>query len=223
MGEVSTLLRQKLWRGADPFAGVPVRLIQADEQGWNSQHAYLAEAIQKLRPRVVVELGVWKGGSTLFMANHMRALNLDAVVVAVDTWLGSWDHWGDERLFAELCFDHGYPRLYEKFAANVLRHGLQDYVVPMPLDSINARHVLSRAGVQADVIHIDAGHDYDSVMNDLRQWWQVLRPGGLFIGDDYHREGNIWPDVRRAIDEFLGRTPHREFRHANSKCRAMKA
>ncbi len=222
MGEVCQLVRQKLWRGRDPFAGFPDRLIATDEQGWHSRHPYLAEAIETLRPRIIVEVGVWKGGSTLFMANRLRELGLDAVVIAVDTWLGAWDHWRNDKWFEELCFDHGYPRLYDKFAANVVRNGLQDYVVPLPLDSVNARHVVSFFELRADILHIDAGHDYAAVLSDLRQWWQVLRPGGMFIGDDYHVDENLWPGVRRAIDEFLGRNPHADFAHSKAKCRAVK-
>ncbi len=222
MGEVSQRVRQKLWRGADPFAGFPEKLIATDEQGWNSHHTYLSEAIKQTRPRIVIEVGVWKGGSTLFMAKHMRELGLDAVVIAVDTWLGSWDHWRNDQHFRELCFDHGYPRLYEKFAANVVRHGLQDYVVPLPLDSVNARNVLGHFKVAADVVHIDAGHDYDAVTSDLTQWWQALRPGGLLIGDDYHADGIRWPDVRRATDDFLARTPHTAFEFGHGKCRVVK-
>jgi SAM-dependent methyltransferase len=222
VGEVSRHVREKLWRGGDPFAGLQDGPGAVDEQGWNSHHPYLSEAIATQRPGVVVEVGVWKGRSTLFMANRMRDLGLDAVVIAVDTWLGAVDHWRDDALFRELNFDHGYPRLYDTFAANVVRHGLQDYVVPLPLDSVNARAVVSYFKVEADVVHIDAGHDYRSVATDLREWWGVLRPGGLFIGDDYHDDGVRWPRVRRAIDDFLARTPHAAFEHRDGKCRAVK-
>lgn len=36
-----------------------------------------------------------------------------------------------------------------------------------------------------DWIYIDAGHDYQNCMADLRAWWPKLRSGGLFSGDDY--------------------------------------
>jgi predicted O-methyltransferase YrrM len=222
MGETGRRVRQQLWRGGDPFAAFPARLYGRDEQGWHSEHPYLAEAIAELRPAVVVEVGVWKGASCIFMAERLRQLGLDAVVVAVDTWLGSVASWSSAELFGELCFAHGYPQLYYKFAANIVARRLQDYVVPLPLDSVNARHLVSRAGLHADLIHIDAGHDYDSVTSDLVQWWRVLHPGGVFIGDDYHQDGVHWPEVRRAIDDFLARTPHQGFRHHDAKCRAVK-
>jgi hypothetical protein len=57
----------RLWRGNDPCRGFPPHLFEYDLQGWNSQHPYLRECIQSLRPQVIVEVGVWKGGSTVFM------------------------------------------------------------------------------------------------------------------------------------------------------------
>lgn len=215
-------LRQKLWNGGNPFAGFPARLFGEDSQGWASQHPYLAAEVEALRPRVVVELGVWKGGSTLTMAHRLRELGIDGAVIAVDTWLGSWDHWIDPGLRQELCFMHGYPRLFDKFCANIVHHGVQDFVVPLPLDSVNARNVISRLGIVADIIHIDGGHDYEAVTTDLTQWWQVLRPGGVFIGDDYFENGSIWPEVFRAINDFLAKTPHWGFEFHSGKCRAIK-
>lgn len=36
-----------------------------------------------------------------------------------------------------------------------------------------------------DWVYIDAGHDYQNMKADLAAWWPILRPGGLFSGDDY--------------------------------------
>lgn len=222
MGNTIQELRQKIWRGTNPFAGLPPRLYEADTQGWASQHRYLSDAIEMIRPKVIVEVGVWKGGSTIHMAKKLRELGLDAVVIAVDTWLGAWDHWTDETWFRELNFSYGYPQLFYKFATNVIANDLQDYIIPLPLDSVNAREVMSRAGISADVLHIDAGHDYAAVTSDLTQWWPVLRSGGAFIGDDYDASGVGWPDVKRAIDTFLANHGHANFQHGGNKCAAFK-
>jgi hypothetical protein len=62
----------KIWNGNDPLRGLPGNLFQYDLQGWNSQHEYLSKTIAALRPAVIVEIGVWKGGSTVFMANEIK-------------------------------------------------------------------------------------------------------------------------------------------------------
>jgi len=72
------------------------------------------------------------------------------------------------------------------------------------------------------VLHIDAGHDYLSVMADLKAWWPQLNPGGVLIGDDYFKKPIIgqgkWPEVRQAFDEFLAATPHTKFESGDGKC-----
>jgi hypothetical protein len=174
-----------LWNGADPFDGLPEDLFQFDLQGWNSQHRYLLEAIEDL-PSLIVEVGVWKGGSVIFMANELKRLELQSTIIAVDTWLGSSELWvGPFR--GDLGFIGSWPQLYYKFLSNVTHEQVNDYVAPFPMDSLNAAVTLGDLGLRPDVIHLDAGHRYESVLADLRAWWPVLAPGGVFIGDDYYR------------------------------------
>lgn len=214
-------LLQTILRGYDPFGGFPRSLYGQDMQGWGSQHAYLAEAIRQRTPKTVVEVGVWKGGSTIFMASILKELQLDAAVIAVDTWLGAWDHYIDETWLPSLGFEFGQPTLMRKFMSNVLAAGVDNLVIPVALDSLNAAEMLRIREISADVIHIDGGHDYKAVRADLDAWWPLLRPGGLLIGDDYYHDGS-WPGVRQAFDEFLlaKALPPCEF--AAGKCKIAK-
>ena len=77
---------------------------------------------------------------------------------------------------------------------------------------MNACELLSRLDVTAQMIHIAASHDYRSVIVDLDNWWERLEPGGVLVGDDYDPSGGgKWPSVKKAVDEFLTRTPHEQF------------
>jgi hypothetical protein len=219
-GEIRRRLIDTLWYGVDPLAGYATQM--QDLQGWNSDHGYLADAIDRHRPDVVVEVGVWKGASVITMARRMREIGCHGVVIAVDTWLASADHWLDPALKQQVVHMHGYPMLYFIFLGNVVADGLQDYVLPLPLDSVNACEVLRARKVSPTVLHIDAGHDYASVMADLRHWWELLAPGGTLIADDYDATRRIWPEVRRAVDDFLARTPHVGFAAQSYKCRFSK-
>lgn len=216
------LARAALWGGADPFHGLPPGRFGVEIQGWNSAHRYLSDSIALIRPSLVVEIGVWKGASTLFMASKLRELAIDGVVIAVDTWLGSSEHWISPDPGHELSYERGYPRLFEQFMVNVAACGLNDHVVPLPLDSGNAAAVIGHCFPPVDMIHLDAAHDYDAVMFDLTKWWPRLRLGGLFIGDDYF-EASHWPDVKRATDDFLARVPHADFAQESGKWRAIRS
>jgi len=206
MTEVRDILINRLWAGRDPLANAPRYLERADPQGWGANHPYLTDMISELRPQLVVEVGVWKGASTLVMAERMQRLGIPGVVLAVDTWLGSWDIWLQPNWFADLHIEDGYPTLYQTFLGNVATAGLADYVVPLPLDSQSAAQLLRHCGIgQVDLVHIDAGHDYDAVASCLRAWWPMVRRGGVLIGDDYCPDSGAWPDVVKCFDDYFGR------------------
>lgn len=215
-------LTRLLHRGRDPYSGLVPGHRAVDHQGWHSDHPFLRDTLAALRPRVVVEVGVWKGASSITMAEAMRDEGIDGAVLAVDTWLGSWEHYEHETFFADLHMRNGYPTLYRTFLANVLDKEACDFVVPLALDSANAGFVVKRAGIVPDVVHIDAGHDEKAVRNDLDLWWGILRPGGTLICDDYDEGGAIWPSVRDAVDGFLAETPHADFEAVPYKARFTK-
>ena len=67
------------------------------------------------------------------------------------------------------------------------------------MSSVSAAVVLRRLNVEADLIYIDAGHEEEEVSSDLRRYVDLLRPGGVMFGAEYHTR---WPGVIRAIDAF---------------------
>jgi cephalosporin hydroxylase len=171
-----------------------------DRQGWNSQHPALAEIIQKARPDIVIDVGVWKGASTIFLAELMARSGINGAVIAVDSFLGNVEHWDPNSGFAGLIpHRFGRPLLYEQFLSNVVRAGAQDRIVPLPQTSTIAGALLARIGVQAGLIHVDASHEYDDVLRDARIYWDILAPGGFLVGDDYNHD---WPSVMKAADAF---------------------
>jgi len=212
----------RLWRGYDPYAGFPYRTVKPDLQGWQSQHRYLADSVARASPSVIVEVGVWKGGSCLELARAVQANNLASVVIAVDTWLGSSDHWQVDHWHAELGFEFGYPTLYRTFLANMMLGGVRNVVIPLPLDSTNAYEVLKHFAVVPDLVHIDAAHDEASAWGDLSRWWAVLRPGGTMIVDDYAIDGNCWAGTFAAVNRFLAEKAVLAFEAEDLKCRFTK-
>jgi cephalosporin hydroxylase len=218
-GQIRKTLVDALWHGVDPFVGFPKGLIGIDTQGWNSDHPYLTDTITRNRPRTIVEVGVWKGASVITMAKQIRSCGTDGVIIAVDTWLGSSEHWLQPDWFEGMSCQFGHPQIYHKFMANVIESGTENYVIPFPIDSINAASVLRERGISIDMIHIDGGHHYDTVTMDLKAWWPLLQPGGTFVGDDYCQE---WSGVKSAIDDFFRHTPHANFEASFPKCRALK-
>jgi predicted O-methyltransferase YrrM len=189
--------------GGDAFEGYAPEL-PADFQGWNSDHPALRAAVVEVRPRIILDVGVWKGASTIFLARAAQEAGLDAVVVGIDTFLGSPEHWNPnrpDRMMDSLRLRHGWPGLYWQFLSNIVHAGLQDRVVPLAQTSENAAVILGQRGIKADLIHIDAAHEKEPVLRDCRMFWRILRPGGMLIGDDWP-----WPGVQEAAQAFAAET-----------------
>ena len=78
--------------GTDVFANYG-SFLPLDLQGWNSGHEAFRDIITKNRPSVVL---MWKSGkevSTLFLADILRETGTNETVIAIDTFLGSPEHW----------------------------------------------------------------------------------------------------------------------------------
>jgi predicted O-methyltransferase YrrM len=60
-------------------------------------------------------------------------------------------------------------------------------------------------GTSVGLWYYDAAHDYDSQVEGLRVAEPLLVPGALMIVDD-----TDWPDVHRAMDDYLASQPRAE-------------
>lgn len=193
----------------DPYAGFDPAPYPIDVHGWGSDAPVFRELIGQVQPRLIIEVGTWKGASAIHMARCCFLLNLvDTQIVCVDTWLGALEFWqdqGDAERYQSLRLTHGYPRVYEQFVANVVRAGHQNTIIPFPQTSQIAARWFARKGVRADLIYLDASHDEADVLADMRAYWPLLRPGGVLFGDDRL----VFQDVDRALTTFtreIGRT-----------------
>lgn len=189
--------RSKLFGEHDPYANF--HPMPPDMQGWASDRPVFREVLTELKPRFIVEVGTWKGMSAFHMANLLLDMgHRDFEIICVDTWLGSVEHWTQMYGPIHPILRNGRPQLYEQFLSNVMHRGYQDWITPLPIDSLNAAHIIKIMEFKPDLIYIDAGHEYASVRHDLLIYSQVLRTGGYLIGDDFFHE----PVKTAAFDTF---------------------
>jgi len=191
---MQTLYGDDIWRGFNP-----IRTTHRVE-GWNGEHPSLKRLASSAGTRTVLDVGVWKGQSTITMAQAMKEAQIDGCVIAIDTFLGSSEHWNWKLALHTRV--HGMPDIFETFMSNVWSAGVQNYVIPMPQTSVTAALILQQLKITAAVVHIDAAHEYEEVLRDIEAYWKILEPGGYLIGDDYQ---DMWPGVVRAAGEFSAR------------------
>jgi hypothetical protein len=188
-----------LFHHISPYEGFDPGAWPADMQGWGSEDPLFLEVMSMLKPKLIVEVGSWKGASAIHMARLAKALRLDCRIICIDTWLGSTEHvLGQRPEWREsLQFKHGFPQIYFTFLANVVRAGVADRIVPLANGSDNAALILGAKNVSPDLIYIDGAHEEEAVYRDLRHYWRLLAPKGALIGDDFG-----WTGVKRAAERF---------------------
>jgi len=53
-----------------------------------------------------------------------------------------------------------------------------------------------------DLVFLDAGHQYQSVVEDIDAWLPLVKEGGLISGHDYG--ARHYPGVKKAVGEIFG-------------------
>ncbi|HME22595.1 MAG TPA: class I SAM-dependent methyltransferase [Acetobacteraceae bacterium] len=186
MSRVRHDLVTRLWRGRDPFldlpSDLPSDLREVDMRGASQGHAFIGPAVAAAHPGIVVDVGAGKGGSTIAFARELRNGRMNAVVVAVDTFLGDVSSWSNDEEFEGMEYEAGRSSLYPRFVGNILQAGLGSFVLPLTLDATTAAALFARFGIPASIVHLDAGHDPGSIRAYLEAWWPLLAPGGVLIG-----------------------------------------
>jgi predicted O-methyltransferase YrrM len=152
----------------------------------------------------IIEVGSWKGKSCITIANTLKKLGFTNIsIIAVDTWLGAPEFWtwglNDNTRGISLNIHNGLPTVFYTFTKNIKYYKHDDVVAPFPISSQQAVEVLKYHNIKADIIYVDASHEYEPVKQDITSYWQLLNSGGTMIGDDYQ---SVWPGVVKAVDEL---------------------
>lgn len=190
----TTHIGQKYFKYASKtYENFNVDKSKYDNTGYNGISPDMVRFIAEQKPSVIIELGSYKGNSAIAMAKTMRQNNVPGIIICVDTWLGSIEHIND------LTYVNGRPELFNIFLNNVMSDNVQDIIIPFPQTSNIAFEYLRNIGVMADMIYVDASHDYKSVREDVTNYWSLVRNGGMLCGDDIN-----WSGVKQAVDEVFG-------------------
>lgn len=158
------------------------------------QAAYVFGLTRRLGARRAIEIGRWRGGSSILLA---AALGPRGELWSIDQ--------GEKetRMFGRKpgSFDEETRRFCERFALHA--HLLVG----------DSRTIEVETG-QVDVVLIDGSHAYDVVKSDFERFGRRVRVGGAVLFDDAFAE-ELFPaygdDVGRVVAEVTG-TPEFELR-----------
>lgn len=134
-----------------------------------------------------VEVGSWKGKSSAFMCVEIANSGKDIEFFCVDTWAGSIEH----QNFKDL------DKLYFTFLDNM--RPLESLYFPLKLSSKEAYKKFKDESL--DFVFIDASHEYEDVLEDLKIWFPKVKKGGVFAGHDCYPNNPEWGGVYKAVQE----------------------
>jgi len=138
---------------------------------------------------IVVEIGAYEGGTTVFMARILTLLGHRVPIVSIDPF---------ERAQADVGNPQGH---YAVYLERIAREGVADTCMPLVAFSQDAAPVVPE---RIAVLIVDGSHHYEQVTQDLALYAPKVLPGGLIFIDDYDP---LYPGVVRATDEYFIGSP----------------
>jgi predicted O-methyltransferase YrrM len=144
----------------------------------------LAALVVGLRPRTVVEIGVWMGGSLVPMLLALQHVgNHDAVAVAIDPWSPAASVDGETGANLEWWSTVDHDAAFRAFCARLDKHTLRSYC---RIERASSNDVMPPSPI--DVIHIDGNHRAQA-LRDVARFCPQVRVGGIAVLDDVDWEG----------------------------------
>jgi len=156
----------------------------------------LQQVIYKVKPNVIVELGTWKGGSSLFFASLLDLIGIGGVVITVDK----------NKNLCEMNKDICSSELASRRVRRFVGDSIDDKVLKKVKNLIKGHHTV--------LVDIDSDHKYNHVLKEMEMYGQLVTLGSYMIVEDGCMNGHpILPEFGagpyEAIKEFLKR--HKEF------------
>jgi len=162
----------------------PEDLLPPQYEGWNYENQIFENLVKEINPRVIIEVGSWKGMSAIKLYKAAENISKDFNLYCVDTWLGASEHMDDMSHGGLFEKRHGYPMLYFQFLSNMQHQNCLENLHPMPNTSANCARWFGKKKIKADLIYVDGSHEIPDVYYDCCNYWELLSPGGIMFGDD---------------------------------------
>lgn len=190
--EDRTIMKKEDLKGFKP--------LPKDLRGWQGDSDIFEKLIHEVLPDHIIEVGSWKGQSTITMANACKARGLSTRITCIDTWLGAEEFYTNPSEDRDLMKNYGYPQVYYQFLSNLIHEDVVEMIEILPITSVIGAKLTDKA----DLIYIDGSHSYEDVRADIELYTHKLNMGGIIFGDDYNN--GAFKGVKLAVDEFVAKT-----------------
>ena len=179
----------ELWKQVS-WLGVPV--LQ-----WPTDLLLLQELMTKLRPRFVVETGLYLGGSAIFYASILRLLGIEGRVISIDIRIA--------------------PEARKNIEASAFSRQIDLIEGDSKSESVHRQLQALLGGEPNVLVCLDSDHSYAHTLGELRSFSRYVPVGGYMVLFDTMCED--WADLPNgnpswvrdspmaALREFLAENP----------------
>ncbi len=185
-----------------------IKKIVKDFDNWvkDSEGEVLYKFAKKCFPEnVIVEIGSWKGKSTIWLAKGSKAGNF-STVYAIDPHTGASEH---KKRFGEVW-------TFDEFKNNIQKAGVDDIIKPIIKTSEEA---INDIGKNIGLIFIDGAHEYDMVRNDFELWFPKMVDGGIMV---FHDTDGRYGPTRLVKEEVYNTNNFSDINYVDSITWAIK-
>ena len=145
--------------------------LSIDFSPWGGHSFFVYDLVANTKPKVIVELGTYKGSSLLAFAQAVKDLNLQTELHAIDTWEGDI-HSGFYKNDIYELFMEVKNKYYKDLSIIPHKMLFNDAVKKFKDNSI-------------DILHIDGLHTYEAVKHDFETWLpKVNKNTGIIMFHD---------------------------------------
>lgn len=134
---------------------------------------------------VIVEIGSWKGRSTIWLAKGSKAGN-NVKIYAIDPHTGSPEC---KKLYGEI-------RTFGEFKKNIENTEVDDIVIPVVKTS---EEVAENFNELVELVFVDGAHGYESVKLDFELWFPKLIDGGIMAFHDTIG----WVGPKKVVEKYI--------------------
>lgn len=166
--------------------------------GWFTFPQLYSKMVEKFKSNShFVEVGTWKGTSAAYMAVEIINSNKQIKFDCIDNWIGSEEHTNPNSDKYEIGFKNNPDFLFQTYLKNI--EPVKNIINSIRLPSYEASQKYEDNSL--DFVFIDAAHDFDNVLLDVKSWYPKVKIGGVIAGHDY-----TWHEpVKRAVDKYFGK------------------
>ena len=155
------------------------------------------QILHEWKPQKILEVGSYEGASMCFAIKTLSGLVSDIELHCVDTWEGGVEHAKDYM-----------PSVERRFHSNI-NEEISNSRSKIDFYCHKSRSVVALSKLIAkgkseyfDFVYIDGSHQAPDVLTDAVLAFELTRPGGIIIFDDY-----LWSEEGRVEDREPLRCP----------------